>query len=29
MTISGMIREVYDRMNISLEELCRRIRQMP
>lgn len=29
MTTSDMIRELYDRMNISLAELCRRIGQTP
>ena len=29
MTISDMIRELCDRMNISLAELCRRIGQTP
>lgn len=29
MTTSGMIRELCDRMNISLAELCRRIGQTP
>ena len=29
MTTSDMIREVCDRMNISLAELCRRIGQTP
>lgn len=29
MTTSNMIRELCDRMNISLAELCRRIEQTP
>ena len=29
MTTSDMIRELWDRMNISLAELCRRIGQTP